>query len=231
MKHALLSLTLCSLLGCATESPSEARTTVDAQGTPHCTATQTRSCYERAQRALERDDFERANLFFKRACASDEARGCFELGHSYNQGRGVQPDLKSAAELWGAACSARVYQACNDLGTLKLNTQDIAQRLQAKGHFRSACKGGVLLGCHNLAVMYDQALAGERDVGMANKLFKIACERGLPQSCHNLGVEHQRINNLDAAMICFERGCKGGYDQSCQALDIVRRTAYSPKTP
>lgn len=226
MKHALFftCFALSITLAACTTSPSTPEASMDSKGMPYCTPTQTHSCYERAQRALESEEFEQANLFLKRACARKNMEGCFELGRSYSQGRGVSQDEARAKELWSLACEGELAHACNDVGTLKLNSPDLNQRLEAKAHFRDACKGGVLLGCHNLAVLYDQGLAGQPNTAMANKIFKIACERGMAQSCHNLGVAHQRVDNIDAALICFKRGCKGGFVRSCEALKLVGNT-------
>lgn len=102
----------------------------------------------------------------------------------------------------------------------RLNNLDRAQITFAK-----ACKSGTLLGCHNLAVVY-QKQAQEK---LANKTFKQTCEKGLKNSCLELAYEakdrffkSKKKKDYKEAVGVFSRYCIYEKDEeSCKQRDLV----------
>ncbi|MDR0665862.1 MAG: hypothetical protein LBF71_00460 [Campylobacteraceae bacterium] len=62
----------------------------------------------------ETSDFE----IFKKAYDDGDVKGCFNLGFSYCNGKGVKQDFKKAKEYFGKACGLRFQKGCVDYKTL-----------------------------------------------------------------------------------------------------------------
>ena len=80
-------------------------------------------CVELARRLRGRDkptpaDLESAIELLNSTCERGEARGCTELGMSYQDGLGVAQDTQRAAKLYERACNAGAARCCSQLGAL-----------------------------------------------------------------------------------------------------------------
>ena len=64
--------------------------------------------------AYEKGDYQKAVELFKKDCDSGNAKGCYNLGVSYNNGRGVKQDFSIAKQYYGKACDLGLQLGCDD---------------------------------------------------------------------------------------------------------------------
>ena len=59
-----------------------------------------------------RQDYNKANELYRKACDMGNGGGCYNLGSSYAFGHGVQEDVVKALELFGRACNLGSQEGC-----------------------------------------------------------------------------------------------------------------------
>jgi len=99
---------------------------------------------ESGKEAYNKGDHQKAAELWQKACDSEEARGCFNLGILYVDGQGVNQDHQKAAELWQKACDSGEAGGCFNLGVLYENGQSFST---AKQYYSEACDLGLQFGC------------------------------------------------------------------------------------
>ncbi|WP_415752162.1 tetratricopeptide repeat protein [Helicobacter pylori] len=58
----------------------------------------------RGKESYDKQDFTQAKKYFKKACDLKEGMGCYNLGVLYQNGEGVEKNLKKAAQYYKKAC-------------------------------------------------------------------------------------------------------------------------------
>ena len=85
--------------------------------------------------------------------------------------------------------------------------------------YQQACKGGDMVSCTNLGVLYEQGTGVTKNAARAATLYQQACAGGEKAGCAGLGVLHARGTGVpkDAtkAAAFFQRACAGGFAQAC----------------
>ncbi|MBP9086109.1 MAG: sel1 repeat family protein [Kofleriaceae bacterium] len=85
--------------------------------------------------------------------------------------------------------------------------------------YQQACKGGDMVSCTNLGVLYEQGIGVPKDATKAAALFEQACKGGDMVGCANLGILHADGTGVpkDAtkAAALFQQACAGGLAQAC----------------
>ena len=149
--------------------------------------------------------------------------GCFNLGDSYNNARGVKQDYVKAKELFVKACDGGVQSACfNIQGVSELTGKIDAIAVE---HYERLCEDGVAKACLSAGTIYlfeDEALKRgiEQDYDKAFKFFNKSCnELNYTKACYNLGMMYKRGESVDRsvaeALKLFSRSCWGGQLRGC----------------
>jgi hypothetical protein len=68
---------------------------------------------DKGAEAFGKNDFETAVKLFSKACDGGNAKGCFNLGFMYENGRGVRQDYEQALKYFGKACDMDNTNACD----------------------------------------------------------------------------------------------------------------------
>jgi hypothetical protein len=128
-----------------------------------------------------------------RACDGGEARACARLGERYERGRGVDKDIRTAAELYELACQMGLSEACTVLGTL-LEMDDALPRdhRRAAALYVMACEDGEPAACRNLGIAYRMGKGVRQSASRAARFFLKACDMGHGSGCAALAVLFRR---------------------------------------
>ncbi len=94
----------------------------------------------------------------------------------------------------------------------------------------SACNGGDMLACANLAVHYETGAGVPKDEKKAFDLYDRACKGGIVWACGSLGdfYAHGRTVPVDyaRALPLLTRGCENGFTTGCYALAEMLRDGH-----
>ncbi len=60
-----------------------------------------------------KQNYFKANKYYKKACDLDYANGCAGLGFLYDEGKGVRQDFCKAKEFYGKACDLGLQKGCD----------------------------------------------------------------------------------------------------------------------
>lgn len=134
----------------------------------------------------ERRDGTAARQYLERACAQKSAEGCFRLGELYEQGVGMEPDLRRAARMYLEACKLEYGPACEVLGSQHYDGHGTPQNQQQSVQFYVyGCRLGDALSCNEAGYQYDQGEGVAQDRQQALDYYRRACTRGLQLGCDN----------------------------------------------
>ena len=91
--------------------------------------------------------------------------------------------------------------------------------------YQEACDRGSLMGCYNLAVLYDSDDRLLQDPARAVPLYKKACDGGIFAACNNLGVLHANgdgglAKDTARAVVLYQQACDGGNAIACTNLGV-----------
>ncbi|WP_439898358.1 tetratricopeptide repeat protein, partial [Helicobacter pylori] len=68
--------------------------------------------------SYDKQDFSKAKKYFEKACDLKYGRGCGALGDLYDDGKGVEKNLKKATQYFSKACELKDGDGCFNLGRL-----------------------------------------------------------------------------------------------------------------
>lgn len=115
--------------------------------------------FEMGVAEYDKKEFRKAKTFFKKACESGDAHGCFNLGFMYSKGLGTTKDDKRAFGAYKKACNGGVAEGCNDLALAydyaRGTNEDKAAALK---YYKTACAIGYQKSCDNHAKLKKRAL-------------------------------------------------------------------------
>jgi TPR repeat protein len=162
----------------------------------------------------------RAVADHQRACDGGDAKGCDDLGKSYEAGRGVPEDRERALALYQKACDGGYAIGCDDVGRMyHLGIGVVVDDTRARALFTKACDGGVATGCRRVGEMFWRGTGVAKDDSRAVALYKQACDGGDAEGCDDLGLMYKLGRGVaedDArALALHERACDGGYTADC----------------
>jgi len=93
---------------------------------------------------------------------------------------------------------------------------------EAKPLLEKACEGGNLLGCDNLAGLYDNGWGVTQDFPKARTLWQKACDGGEMNACNNLAFRYQMgrgvAQDYAQARTLYQKACDGGIQLACKNL-------------
>lgn len=126
----------------------------------------------------------------REAADGGDPKAMFEIGNRYAEGRGVDADLKKAAEWYERAAELEFAPAEYRLGNLYEKGTGVSRNIAAAmDWYEKAAKQGNASAMHNLAVLYAMGGdGGDADNDRAARWFLEAAELGVTDSQYNLGI-------------------------------------------
>ncbi len=126
---------------------------------------------------------------YEKACALENADGCYNLGLLYKEGQGVGQSYIKAKEYSEKACALELAQGCNNLGVLYEKGQGTQQSyFKAKEYFEKACALENADGCYNFGLLYDNGQGVKQNKTKAKELYGKACDLKLQLGCDNYKI-------------------------------------------
>ena len=178
----------------------------------------------------------KAEIRLEQRCNAGNLSDCLALGSALASGQGVPVDWPRALGLYEKACPGRP-EACYYLGLVYLlGAEVLPDPARAARHLETACDGGVVDACVELASAYDQGRPGgaflPRDPGRARSLFEKArrfgeeaCEKGDLRGCGSLAWLYTTgsgvARDLARAARLVQKGCDGGDLTLCRRLGNI----------
>jgi hypothetical protein len=141
---------------------------------------------------------------YNSACALKDANACYGLGVLYQDGEGLDKDLKRAKFYFKSACDAKSGRACSELGNL--NNDPF---LLEKG-----CSLNDAFGCRLYGVQIQKT-----DSSKASAAFKSACDSGDPYACFALASLGGKNTSDLPVHDLYRCACLWGHAESCRVLD------------
>ena len=158
----------------------------------------------------------------RQSCDGNAGNGCFELGYSYSQARGVDRDNDRAAELYAKSCSLGYTNGCSSLGVMYMDGRGVtANGAYSKWLLNYACNAGFGSACRNMGHAYQDGLQGyEVDTARARWAYRRGCELEHEGACEGLTLvgEEGEVREPEA-------GTRPPYSGTYTA------TTYTPSTP
>lgn len=126
--------------------------------------------------------FSEAVPLLDRACDGGDQESCSKVGFMYVMGTGVGEDDRHGEELLTGACDKGYAPGCTNMGTLmRLHVSTWRQAVQ---YFTRGCDGNDPYGCNNLALLYREGLAVDKDMNRAKQFFDKSCSLGNQAGCN-----------------------------------------------
>jgi uncharacterized protein len=187
-----------------------------------------------ADRGSAPDEPERMVDRVARACDRGDARACASLGEQYERGRGVDRDIRTAAELYEMACVHGLAEACTVLGTLFEMSDGLPRdHRRAAALYVMACEEGEPVACKNLGIAYRLGKGVRQSASRAARFFLKACDMGHGSGCAALALLFRRgegvVESDEASLFLELKGCLSGHASSCRAIDPAPAHGAPPR--
>lgn len=158
----------------------------------------------------------------QKSCDGNAGNGCFELGFSYSQARGVSRDNDRATDLYAKSCSLGYMNGCSSLGVMYMDGRGVtANGAYSKWLLNYACDGGFGSACRNMGNAYRDGLQGyELDDERARWAYRRGCELEHEGACESLALIGEEGEVREP-----EEGTRPPYEGTYTA------TTYTPTTP
>lgn len=125
----------------------------------------------------------------KLAARDGDGKALFEIGSRFTDGRGVDIDLKQAAQWYRAAAERGLAPAEYRLANFYEKGQGVERDIDtALEWYKKAAGQGNVSAMHNLAVLYAMGRDGTPDYSEAAGWFRKAADHGVKDSQYNLAI-------------------------------------------
>lgn len=168
-------------------------------------------------------------------CTDGNAYSCGWLGHSHENGQGVEPDPTQALAFYMQACDGGAARWCRNAGELLLASDDRDEARVVELYARG-CQTGSPASCVAQGEVVRDAGSDE---DLALELFMRACDAGNPKGCAEAGALER---DPDKAVALLDRACSWNQLEACstlaraylygrlgRALDIAKAEALATK--
>ena len=136
-----------------------------------------------------KQEYEQAVDFFRKASEQGHATAQFNLGICYDYGQGVAQDYNEAVKWYRKAAEQGYARAQYNLGVCYKNGQGVAKDYnEAVKWYRKAAEQGYADAQNNLGVCYEKGQGVAQDYNEAVKWYRKAAEQGYARAQYNLGV-------------------------------------------
>ncbi len=167
-------------------------------------------------------------LPLREAAEAGDSKAIFEIGSRYADGRGVESDMKKAAEWYEKSAELGFAPAQYRIGNIYEKgigvTRDVAK---AKVWYQLAAAQGNASAMHNLAVLFAAGADGVADNDSAARWFQQAAELGVKDSQFNLGILAAKgvgmEQNLEQSYKWFALVAKAGDPDAATKRDEIAK--------
>jgi TPR repeat protein len=121
-----------------------------------------------------------------RECDAGAGDRCRRLGVTFEFGRGVAKDAKSAIAWYEHACSLGNAVGCESAGRMYEFHVEPKDFEKAAALYKKSCDVGWQGGCANYAIMLENGRGTAKDLGKARELYSGACKAGAGLACDRL---------------------------------------------
>ncbi len=168
----------------------------------------------------------RGRALLSRACEGGSPSGCHALGMSLLGGQGGAVDRPTAIQAFGKSCQLGFAPGCTRYAS-SLFPGDEDDKIQARNLVEWSCDAGDAEGCGYLGLALRDGLGGPANAAAAIPNFQRACDAGNVGFCGELAAAYALGTggievDLERAAALFEAGCQGGYQFSCENLEMLR---------
>lgn len=135
-------------------------------------------------------DEARAVSLNRAGCDGGDAGACAHLGYRYQDGRGVQEDVKEAAKMLELACDQNHGEGCRELAELHFGADEATpsplRAPQALSAMERSCELDDGEGCNRLGVILSSGADGvSKDSERVEDLYRKACGLNFAWGCYN----------------------------------------------
>jgi TPR repeat protein len=125
---------------------------------------------------------------YKKGCDKGQLEACSDLARAYQDGIGVDKDVKKAFELVERGCNRGHATSCGRLGVFYLEgTPDVKQDAKkGAGLLKESCDDGDSLACSNYGVCLLTGTGVDKDASSAGPYLKRGCAAGIKDACDHL---------------------------------------------
>lgn len=164
----------------------------------------------------ERQDYDEAIKWFRKAAERGDAKGQNALGVMYANGQGVPQDYDEAIKWFRKAAEQGDARGQSNLGVMYDNGQGVPQDYaEAVRWYRKAAEQGYAMGQTNLGTMYDGGHGVPQDYVEAVKWYRKAAEQGDADGQNNLGIMYESGHGVQRdyveAVKWYRKAAEQGY--------------------
>jgi TPR repeat protein len=172
--------------------------------------------YSRGISHYDKQEYEQAVEYFRKAAEHGHTYAQFYLGYCYNNGWGVAQDYKEAAKWYKKAAEQGDADAQFNLGVCYENGQGVAQDYnEAVRWYRKAAEQGDADAQCNLGYSYKNGWGVTQDYNEAVKWYRKAAEQGDATAQYNLGICYENgrgvAQDYNEAVKWYRKAAEQGY--------------------
>jgi localization factor PodJL len=165
--------------------------------------------------AIETADVAQMKKTMMALAEKGDAAAQYDLGVRLAEGRGMEPDLKSAVKWLEKAAKQGLAPAQFRIGSMYREGKGVAANNErALDWFKRAAQRGNARAMHNLAVVLAEGVGGAPDYAGAGEWFRKAAEYGIKDSQYNVAILYARglglPQDLSEAYRWFDAAAKQG---------------------
>ncbi len=174
---------------------------------------------------------------YKKACQSQDAKGCFSLGLAYAKGIEIEQDYELAKDFLEIACDLGNTQACAELKDVDqhrddstVGTSDTKEDNEFMRDGFKYCERGDSAACLVIGLSYEDEAEDTSNYTKAEEYYKKACDLGNSLACSSLEslykegkvVKHNYAKaKEDDRVIKYRRACDYGDGFACYDLAFL----------
>jgi len=181
-------------------------------------------CNDRGVTYGVKGEFGKAFTLYKKACALNSSRGCFNLGFMCMNGQGVKKDFVMAVQYLERAMDLGEYRlATTNLGFIYAIGYDKLKKdkIKALHYFKVGCEKYSDLACNSAGRLEEK----NKHDSKALYYYKRGCVLRNAESCLRYGVSlytgRGDKQNKEVALRAFSLGCKFENASACEALTMM----------
>ncbi len=183
------------------------------------------ACVWAGMRLFRGGDPAGARAHWERACEAGVGNGCAFLGDLYEEGAGVEKDLKRTFELAQHGCKLESAHGCHATGVALYWGHGVARApAESTAYYAKACAMGQQTACRDYGRALTDGRSGYTDLPRALELLSGACDAGDDAACDILISQLSKAKDATALDVA-KRACRNGSKSGCdQAGDLLKQT-------
>lgn len=170
---------------------------------------------DKGMQAIKKRAYDQAALYFQKACADNNQKGCVKLGVCYKKGKGVKKNVSKAVNYFKEACQKKEYEGCVRLATMYRYGQGVEKdEKRALNLYKTACDNYYASACFTMGKLYESGDIVPQNTDTALTFYEKACENKERISCMILGDTYANVagrtsvkRDIKKAKKYYKKGC------------------------